>query len=186
MPVDPAAVARALNGVRSNAQAVAAAKSIVAVAERARAGVASSAWAGAASPAPTRKRLSDGILAVQRAAKVPAAGAPGGAVKGSWPLLRREIDRLVVEVYGAENTAPAMALGDVADIVGQAVVEAPGVFLKTLGKATGAVLNEAGKAAGAGVGSLLGGLGLAGGLVVLAVVLLVVGPRVLPLLKGST
>jgi len=105
-----------------------------------------------------------------------ASSAEDSAVDpDNWPRARRAIERSYIEVAGVDGTVGSLldTRIDSPGILADAVANAPKVFLQAAGTAAGEVLNTAGQAAGGGVGSLLGGLGLAG-VVLLVVVLLVV------------
>jgi hypothetical protein len=95
----------------------------------------------------------------------------------SWARARRQIERAYIDVAGIEGAAGAAADVDVVAILGDAVANAPKVFLGVVGDVAGTVLNTAGQAAGAAGKGFFGALGVPGVIALIVIALLVLRGR---------
>jgi len=136
------------------------------------------AWQLSTFSSPTPAEASDtlNLLNVALAGEYSAldsSAANSPVDPSNWARARRQVERAYVEVSGIEGAAGAQSNIDVAQILGDAIVAAPKVFLGAVGSAAGEVLNTAGQAAAAGAGGFFSGLGLAGSIVLLVLVVVV-------------
>ncbi len=92
----------------------------------------------------------------------------------TWERQRRAVERVYIDVSGIEGVTGALRAVSFADILGQAIADAPRVF----GEAAGGVLQGVGRAAGELGGGFFAGLGVLGTLVLIAVLLVALRGRI--------
>ena len=148
MPDVIALVSRQLNDVQSVGEARAAIESAQARLEYGLSMISAlSRWT---SPSPSEWQ--DTLIILQGALNGEAAGlsasAPDSAIDPTtWARVRRQVERSYIEVSGVEGQAGATANVDVVQILGDAIANAPKVFLGAVGEGVGEVLKTAGEAA---------------------------------------
>lgn len=159
-----APVVRALNGVRSNGQARAAAGAALKYAHKTYDTIDEITWFGDVRA--SAKRGMDAARTQLEALYEQLPAGDGSPVGSEWPELRRAIERVYVEGAGAEGAAGNDPQTSNWTILAEAIANAPSVFAG----AVGSVARGAGDVIGSAAGGLLVGLGWLGPVLMLIVV----------------